>query len=78
MKNDGGPAYPGIVRDNSGILETVQGVTVRDLFAITILQGLLSCAMRIEIDGLKIDTKSETYINMSYDLADKMIAAREN
>lgn len=76
MKNDGGPAYPGIVRDNSGILETAQGVTVRDLFAIEAMQALIINRYAINVNSESV-TKEQIAIE-AYNYADAMIEAREN
>lgn len=74
MKNDGGPAYPGIVKDNSGILETAQGVTVRDYFAAKAMLGFL---LR-DNTGISLEEIIPAISKASYKFADAMIEERDN
>lgn len=67
--NDGGPAFPHSFEyvDNHPLILQARGMTLRDYFASSALNGLLSRASSAPILSSK----------MAYEIADAMIAARD-
>jgi hypothetical protein len=72
--NTGGPAFPGPYLNDKGVLEAVAkqgGMTLRDYFAATALQGLITgTSMWREEDDIYL-------ARAAYGLADAMLEARE-
>ena len=81
-KSDGGPAFPVLDDPGSGVLQCRHpGMMLRDFFAAKAMQGymanmpLLDAVTRTgEAKGL---SAAETVSLAAYELADKMLAARE-
>jgi len=71
-RDTGGPAFPRPSSKNDDIyVESQQGMSLRDWFAGMALQGLIACPT------VRPSMKNEEYANISYGLADAMIAERE-
>lgn len=74
---DGGPAFPvpESVLDCRAFQPDYQGMTLRDYFAAQALTGLISGTLA---DGTTMGPTSETlFAQVSYQIADEMIRARE-
>ena len=67
MKNTGGPAFPGIWRDevDGAIVDEQRGMTLRDYFAIRM------------IDQVQNAGSVEDACKMAYEFADAMLKERE-
>lgn len=74
--NNGGPAFPVLERGGNGLELTCAGMTLRDRFAISALQGLLPAGDpmgRSAYTEMKPDELAES----AYEIADAMLRARE-
>ena len=67
--NTGGPAFPTEVWDSEGVPQHTEGMTLRDYFAIKVMQALVS---RENLKGTEDD-----YCAMAYKSADAMLKARD-
>ena len=67
--NTGGPAFPcDLTMYDQEVVDTMQGMTLRDYFAAKAMQGFISCGGPCNIE---LDTKA------AYIWADEMLKARE-
>jgi hypothetical protein len=64
--NDGGPAFP----VGSGDMRDPVGMTLRDYFAATAMQGLFAA-------GGGVTRGAEEWARLAYTMADAMLAARK-
>lgn len=77
--NDGGPAFPSEVWDSEGCPQHTQGMTLRDYFAATAMQGDwaaqgVACGMFVPDSDDELFARSA---RMYYRMADAMLAARK-
>lgn len=68
-KKTGGPAFPTEVWDSEGAPQHTEGMTLRDYFAAKAMQSIRETAPA---------TTYENIARYAYELADAMIAARED
>lgn len=69
-QNDGGPAFPHSIDSSEVRLQfDFKGMSLRDWFAGQALSGMLADS--------RFSGKAETYAELSYELADAMLKARE-
>ena len=68
--NDGGPAFPSTITDDS---LHVGGMSLRDYFAAKAMQGLLAA----QVHGFNDQPAKGPFASMAYEMADAMINARK-
>lgn len=71
---DGGPAFP---RSGTAITVSHAGMTLRDYFAATALQGMISNLQNIHFADGKMLIGDYAIAKSAYELADAMLAARK-
>lgn len=69
---DGGPAFPRLTRDS--FAPEFTGMTLRDYFAASAMQGFLSG--RKQVRGMSLQELFESYADYSYMVADEMLKAK--
>ena len=75
--NNGGPAFPGCVRNSAKKLTRHPGMTLRDYFAGQALTGIMGPNYDWFTSGTEKGSRTHEAASFAYSLADAMIAARE-
>lgn len=70
IKNNGGPAFPGLYDENGNQLYASTGMTLRDYFAGQVMQGYLT--------RQTISPDFENTAGLAYIIADAMLKERDN
>jgi hypothetical protein len=78
-QEDGGPAFPvaGWESPNHGWIYGDSGMTLRDYFAATALQGWLASWSSESKHPVEVEKAAELVAGNSYAMADAMLAARK-